>query len=151
MNRLLSFFLCADESNRTERKKGVSAMAIKLDHTVIYAKEHRRAAEEFADVMGLSVGRIAGIGYNFSTVHINFELAIYFMNRDSGSLEQHMAFTVDGRTFEQIVNRLNKNNIPYGNSPDHTENKRTDHDFAPRGLFWYNVDGCLFEVMAYDE
>ncbi len=124
-------------------------MGIKLDHTVVYAKDHDTSAREFAEVMGLPHGRIAGEGYDFTMVHVNSDLSIYFMERDHISLEQHMAFTVDGRTFNKIVKRLEKMNIPYGGSPYDTENGQTNHDFAPRGLFFRNVDNCLFEVMTY--
>lgn len=125
-------------------------MAIKLDHTVIYAKKHAEAANEFADIMGLRVGKIAGVGYEFSTVRVNNDLSIYFMDRDNIGLEQHSAFAVDARTFGKIHKRLEKNDLAFGSSPFERENQRTDHDFAARGLFWTNVDGCLFEIMTYE-
>lgn len=125
-------------------------MSIRLDHTVVYAKNHDKAAREFADVMGLPHGRIAGVGYEFTAVRINAELSIYFMDRDGISLEQHLAFHVDGHSFDQILNRLKEKKIAFGSSPYERENQRTNHDFAPRGLFWTNLDGCLFEIMTYD-
>lgn len=124
-------------------------MSIKLDHTVLYTKNHHKAANEFADVMGLPAGRIAGEGYEFTAVPVNSELSIYFMDRDNVNLEQHMAFTVDGKTFDQILKRLKENNMSFGSSPFDRTNQRTDHDFVVRGLFWTNLDGCLFEIMTY--
>lgn len=125
-------------------------MTIKLDHTVIYAKNHKKAAKEFANVMGLPSGIIAGVGYEFTTVRVNSELSIYFMDRDEINLEQHMAFNVDGRSFDKILKQLKKNKITFGSSPYETDNLRTDHTFSPRGLFWTNLDGCLFEIMTYE-
>lgn len=124
-------------------------MGIKLDHTVIYGKDHVKAAKEFSDVMGLRSGRISGSDYDFSAVSVNSELSIYFMERDEVSLEQHMAFNVDGRAFDKIHKRLETMDIAYGSSPFDRENQSTAHDFAPRGLFWTNVDGCLFEIMTF--
>lgn len=121
---------------------------IKLDHTVIYSVDHEKASYEFAEVMGLPKGRISGVGYDFTAVPVNSELSIYFMERERISLEQHMAFNVDGHTFDKILIQLKKMGIAYGNSPFKRENLRTDHDFALRGLFWTNVDGCLFEIMT---
>lgn len=100
--------------------------------------------------MALPLGRIKGEGYDFTTVSINSELSVYFMDREQISLEQHMAFTVDCRTFDQILHRLTIMNIAYGNSPFDRKNQRTDHDFALRGLFWTSIDGCLFEIMSYE-
>lgn len=125
-------------------------MFIKLDHTVVYAKDHNKSAKEFAGVMDVPLGRITGKDYDFTTVQVNSELSIYFMERDYISLEQHMAFNVDGKTFDKILKRLEEKDIEYGNSPYDTENARIDHDFAPLGLFWRNVDGCLFEIMTYE-
>lgn len=125
-------------------------MSIILDHTVVYAKKHDKAAKQFADVMDLPQGRISGKDYDFTIVRVNSELSIYFMNRDSENLEQHMAFNVDGNSFDQILKRLKKKKMPFGSSPYDVENQRTDHDFAPRGFFWTNIDECLFEIMTYE-
>src|SRR5699024_7292934 len=103
----------------------------------------------FSDVMDLSRGKISGAGYEFSTVRVNAELSIYFMDRDSINLEQHMAFNVDKRTFKKIVKRLKENKIAFGNSPLDRENERVDHDIAPQRLFWTNRDCCLVEVISY--
>ncbi len=123
-------------------------MTIKLDHVVIYAHDHNESAKQFANVMNLSLGRMTGSDYDFTIVRVNHELALYFMNRANINLEQHFAFTVDGRDFDKIIKELKKNNVAYGSSPYHRTNGSTDHDFAPRGLFWTNLDGCLFEVMT---
>src|SRR5699024_9803557 len=120
-------------------------MSIKLDHTVIYSTDHEKAAYEFYDVMDLSRGIISGAGYEYATVRDNAEISIYFIDRDSINLEQHMTFNVDNRTFKKTIKRLKENNIAFGNSPFDRQNERVDHDFAPQGLFWTNRDGCLFE------
>ena len=126
------------------------SMAIRLDHTVVYGVDHVKSGREFAEVMGLPRGRISGVGYDFTAVHVNGELSIYFMERDKIGLEQHMAFNVDGASFDGILHRLNEKGMAFGSSPFDRENHRTDHDFAPRGLFWTSRDGCLFEVMCYE-
>lgn len=125
-------------------------MTIRLDHTVVYAKDHQTASQQFADVMDLPIGRIAGQGYDFSAVRVNDELSIYFMERDHISLEQHLAFNVNGDEFNHILKQLKKMKTDFGSSPFERTNQRTNHDFAPRGLFWTNVDGCLFEIMTYE-
>src|SRR5699024_8675365 len=98
-------------------------MSIKLDRRVIYSTNHEKAASEFSEVMDLSREKISGAVYEFSTVRVNAELSIYFMDRDSINLEQHMAFNVDKRTFKKIVKRLKENKIAFGNSPFDRENE----------------------------
>jgi hypothetical protein len=38
--------------------------------------------------------------------------------------------------------------MPFGSSPRDPTNGRTDHPLAPRGLFWVDPDGHLFELMT---
>src|SRR5699024_4164410 len=105
-------------------------MSIRLNHTVVYAKNHAASVREF------------------TAVHINSELSIYFMNHDNITLEQHLAFDVDGHFFDLMLNQLKEKKIPFGSTPFERENHRTDHDFASCGIFWTNMDGCLFYIMT---
>lgn len=125
-------------------------MTIKLDHMIVHTLDHLKKGHEFADIMDVRAGRMKGTGYDFTVVRINSDLALYFMEAEEITLQQHMAFTVDGATFDKIIKRLEKRDISYGNRPHATENARTDHEFAPRGLYWAHGDECLFEVMTYE-
>src|SRR5699024_12410696 len=124
-------------------------MFITLDHTVIYSMDHEKASSEFSDVIYLSCGKISSAGYAFLSVRVNAELSIYFKDRDSINLEQHMAFNVDKRTFKKIIKRLKENKIAFGNSPFDRENERVDHDYAPQQLYWLIRHVRLFELMTY--
>ncbi|WP_077604175.1 VOC family protein [Oceanobacillus sojae] len=123
-------------------------MTITLNHTVVFAKDNDKAAHEFAENMGLKLEGYEGIDNKFATVRINAELSVFFMTIESDTPQQHLAFSVDEHTFDQILDRLRERNVTFGNSPHEPNNQRTDHPFAPRGLFWANLDGCLVEVMT---
>lgn len=123
-------------------------MTITLNHTVVFAKDNDKAAHEFAENMGLKLEGYEGIDNKFATVRINAELSVFFMTIESDIPQQHLAFSVDEHTFDQILDRLRKRNVTFGNSPHESNNQRTDHPFASRGLFWANLDGCLVEVMT---
>ncbi|MBS4192246.1 hypothetical protein KHA94_18950 [Bacillus sp. FJAT-49705] len=123
-------------------------MTITLNHTVVFAKDNDKAAHEFADIMGLKLEGYEGKDNKFASVRINAELSIFFMKIDGNSPQQHLAFDVNGHSFDQILDRLREKNIAFGSSPHEPDNQRTDHPFASRGLFWTNLDGCLFEVMT---
>lgn len=62
--------------------------------------------------------------------------------------QQHLGFSVDGQSFDQILDRLRERNVTFGNNPFEPDNQRTDHPFASHGLFWTTLDGCLVEVMT---
>jgi len=123
-------------------------LTITLNHTVVFAKNNDKAAHEFAENMGLKLNGYEGIDNKFAEVQVNDDLSVFFMTIEDDTPQQHLAFSVDGHTFDQIHEQLRKRNVAFGNSPFETENRRTDHPFASRGLFWTNLDGCLFEVMT---
>src|SRR5690625_3576683 len=125
-------------------------MANRPGPIVGYAKNRGKTGLEFGGVMGLAQGKTGGGGYECTASRIKCEGSICFMNRGGISLEHHIAFNVDGHSFDQILNQLKEKKIAFGSSPYERENQRTNHDFAPRGLFWTNMDGCLFEVMTYE-
>ncbi len=122
-------------------------MTITLDHTVIASANNETAAQRFADVMGLHVGEREGAGDKFISVRVNDTLRLFFVSAGT-VMCQHLAFVVDDWTFDQVLHRLSRMQMPFGNSPRDTRNGRTDHPFAPRGLFWTDSDGHLFELMT---
>ncbi|WP_380163148.1 VOC family protein [Kroppenstedtia sanguinis] len=123
-------------------------MTITLNHTVVFAKDNEKAAREFGENMGLNLAGYEGIDNKFAAVRVNEDLSVFFMTIKEDTPQQHLAFSVDGSTFDQILDRLRERNVTFGNSPRKPDNQRTDHPFAARGLFWTNLDGCLVEVMT---
>lgn len=123
-------------------------MTITLNHTVVFAKDNDKAAHEFAENMGLKLEGYEGIDNKFATVRVNAELSVFFMTIENNTPQQHLAFSVDGHTFDKIFDRLCERNVSFGSSPHEPNNQCTDHPFATRGLFWTNLDGCLVEVMT---
>lgn len=123
-------------------------MTITLNHTVVFAKDNDKAAHEFSENMGLNLEGYEGIDNKFAVVRVNDDLSVFFMTIESDSSQQHLAFTVDGQSFDQILNQLHERNVTFGNSPHEPDNQRTDHPFASRGLFWTNLDSCLVEVVT---
>jgi catechol 2,3-dioxygenase-like lactoylglutathione lyase family enzyme len=121
---------------------------ITLEHTVINSSEAEAAARRFTEVMGLEVGGREGVDGKFIWVRVNDTLRLFFVTTEKMT-SQHLAFVVDDASFDQIVNRLLQKGVRFGNSPRDTENGRTDHPFAPRGLFWTDPDGHLYEIMTH--
>ncbi|MGW1682392.1 hypothetical protein [Saccharopolyspora sp. NPDC002376] len=60
----------------------------------------------------------------------------------------HLAFDVEPADFDQVLARLQANGVSYGNSPFEPDNSRIDHPLCPRGLFFSDDSGNLYEVMS---
>ncbi|MFC4063303.1 VOC family protein [Actinoplanes subglobosus] len=119
-------------------------MTITLNHTIVPAVGNESAARFFADVMGLTYG---GAVRHFAPVRVNDQLTLDFMTVATPAAV-HLAFDVDPLTFDGILARLRSAGIPYGSEPDEPDNGRIDHPLCPRGLFFRDETGNLYEVMS---
>jgi hypothetical protein len=119
-------------------------MTITLNHTIVPAHDNERAARLFAEIMGLTYD---GPDRHFAPVRINDQLTLDFMtvHKPQG---HHLAFDVDPATFDQVLIRLRRLRIPYGNDPRQPDNGRTDHPMAKRGLLFRDTSGNLWEIMS---
>jgi catechol 2,3-dioxygenase-like lactoylglutathione lyase family enzyme len=117
---------------------------ITLDHLIVPARDNGSAAARFAHIMGLDY---RGPERHFAPVRVDDALTLDFLTA-AGFEGHHLAFRVDGARFEQILARLQALGVPYGNAPEAADNGRTDHPLAPRGLYFVDSDGHLWEVMA---
>jgi catechol 2,3-dioxygenase-like lactoylglutathione lyase family enzyme len=119
-------------------------MTITLNHTIVPARDNERAARFFATVMGLDY---AGPEGHFAPVRVNDQLTLDFMTveRPEG---HHLAFDVDAGSFDRIVAALRRLGVAFGNDPRTPDNGRIDHPLCPRGLYFIDDSGNLYEVMS---
>ena len=133
-------------------------MTIRLDHTIVPAKDKIAAAKFFADVFGLKVdpGRT-----HFATVRVNESLTLAFADepeawggpgfdpRVGGS--HHYAFHISDAEFDAIFGRVKALGIPYGSEPYTHEDMRINTRRGGRGFYFEDPNGHLLEVMTVPE
>ncbi|WP_329083464.1 MULTISPECIES: VOC family protein [unclassified Streptosporangium] len=122
-------------------------MTVTLNHTIVPALDNRRAADFLAAIMNLECLPPAGMKGHFVPVRVNESLTLDFMTVES-PVGHHLAFDVDPATFDAILARLKEREVRYGNHPAHHDNGRIDHPLRPRGLFFADETGNLYEVMS---
>jgi catechol 2,3-dioxygenase-like lactoylglutathione lyase family enzyme len=121
-------------------------MTIRLDHTIVPAKDKAAAANFFAEIFGLTV---AGIGH-FAPVQVNESLTLDFADEGEPS-HHHYAFHVSEPEFEAILSRVKAKGIPYGSGPfTHTDGKINKRR-GGRGFYFEDPNGHLLEVMTVPE
>lgn len=124
-------------------------MTIRLDHTIVPAKDKVAAARFFAEIFGLEVK--PGTGY-FAQVQINESLTFDFADEPESSLQSHhYAFHVSDAEFDGIRARVKAKRLPFGSGPG----KRTDRKLythrGGRGFYFDDPNGHILEVMTVQE
>jgi catechol 2,3-dioxygenase-like lactoylglutathione lyase family enzyme len=119
-------------------------MPITLNHTIVPAVDNDAAARFFASVMGLDY---RGEDRHFAPVQVNDSLTLDFMSVEN-PVGHHLAFDVDPSSFDAILVRLRAAGGAYGNDPSEPGNGRIGHPLCPRGLYFSDDAGNLYEVMS---
>ncbi len=133
-------------------------MTIRLDHTIVPAKDKAALAEFFAEIFGLRVRR--GQGY-FAQVQVNDTLTLDFSDEPehwggpgfdprTGN-SHHYAFHVSDAEFDAIFGRIKARGIPYGSGPGHHDDGKINHRRGGRGLYFEDPYGHLMEIMTVAE
>jgi catechol 2,3-dioxygenase-like lactoylglutathione lyase family enzyme len=123
-------------------------MAIRLDHTIVPAKDKIASARFFAEIFGLTVR--PGRGY-FAQVQINESLTLDFADESDPVQGHHYAFHVGDAEFAAIFDRVTARGIPYGSEPDRPTDGRINTRRGGRGFYFEDPNGHLLEVMTVPE
>jgi len=141
--------------NESSHEEG-GAMAIRLDHTIVPAKDKMASATFFAELFGLAVEP-----GHFAQVRINESLTLDFADEPEPwggpgfdprtGRSHHYAFHVGEAEFEAIFGRVTARGIPYGSEPHDHANGRINTRRGGRGFYFEDPYGHLLEVMTVPE
>jgi catechol 2,3-dioxygenase-like lactoylglutathione lyase family enzyme len=133
-------------------------MAIRLDHTIVPAKDKQVSAEFFAEIFGLTVKPGQG---HFAQVQVNETLTFDFADDPEPwggpgfdprtGRSQHYAFHVSGADFEAIFGRVKGKGLAYGSEPYSHTNGEINTRRGGRGFYFEDPYGHLLEVMTVPE
>ena len=122
-------------------------MTIRLDHTIVPAKDKTASAEFFAEIFGLNVKPGEG---HFVQVRVNESLTLDF-DDDPQPKMQHYAFHISESEFEAIFGRVKAKEIPYGSGPFNSADGQIYTRRGGRGFYFKDPSGHLLEVMTVPE
>ena len=133
-------------------------MAIRLDHTIVPAKDKNASAKFFAEILSLTVK--PGPTY-FAQVQVNESLTFDFADEPEPwggpgfdprtGRSHHYAFHVSEAEFEAVFGRVKAKGTPYGSEPDRHTNGRINTRRGGRGFYFEDPNGHLLEVMTVPE
>jgi catechol 2,3-dioxygenase-like lactoylglutathione lyase family enzyme len=132
-------------------------MAIRLDHTIVPAKDKVASAKFFADIFGLTVKSVG----HFAEVQVNESLTLAFADEpeawDGPGLDprtghsHHYAFHISEAEFDEIFDRVKARGIPYGSGPFSHNDGKINKRRGGRGFYFGDPNGHLLEVMTVPE
>ncbi len=133
-------------------------MTIRLDHTIVPAKDKMASARFFAEIFGLTVAPEPSY---FAQVRVNESLTLDFSDEPEPwggpgfdprtGRSHHYAFHVSEAEFEAIFSRVKARGIAYGSEPDEHANGRINTRRGGRGFYFEDPHGHLLEVMTVPE
>jgi catechol 2,3-dioxygenase-like lactoylglutathione lyase family enzyme len=132
-------------------------MTIRLDHTIVSAKDKVASAEFFAEIFGLTV-KLVG---HFAQVQVNESLSFDFADQPEPwggpgfdprtGQSHHYAFHVSDAEFEAIFGRVKAKGLAYGSGPYQHSDGQIYTRRGGRGFYFEDPNGHLLEVMTVPE
>ena len=123
-------------------------MAIRLDHTIVPARDKAAAAQFFADIFGLTVKPGQG---RFAQVQISESLTFDFAEDREVTESHHYAFHISDQEFDAILSRVEARGVLYGSGPFDHQNGEINTRRSGRGFYFQEPNGHLLEVMTTQE
>jgi catechol 2,3-dioxygenase-like lactoylglutathione lyase family enzyme len=120
-------------------------MAIKLNHTIVHARDKRASAEFVTGLLGLPAPEAFG---PFLGVKVANEVTLDFLETDEEIQTQHYAFLVTDVEFDEIFGRIKARGVPYWADPGQSQEGRINHHFGGRGVYFEDPAGNLLEIIT---
>ena len=121
-------------------------MNIELDHTIVFARDRRAAAERIAAVLDVPWAE-SGVG-PFCPVYVNDGLTLDVDQLDGAVPVQHFCFRVDERAFDGIVARLAALGIAMRSTPHGPVDGKINTAHGGRIVYWSEPEGHVWEALT---
>ena len=120
-------------------------MAIKLNHTIVHARDKSASASFYSEIFGLPEPKPFGPFLDVETAN---EVTLAFLETDEEIQVQHYAFLVSDAEFDQIFGRLKSRGVRYWADPALSEEGRINHLFGGRGVYFEDPSGNVLEIIT---
>jgi hypothetical protein len=125
----------------TER---VTTMTVRLNHTIVAARDREAGALFLAEMLGLSPPVLLG---PFAGVQVG-DTALDYMAVDGEIVSQHYAFLVSEAEFDEIFGRIRDRHLPYWADPGRRQRDQINTWDDGRGCYFEDPNGHLLEIIT---
>jgi catechol 2,3-dioxygenase-like lactoylglutathione lyase family enzyme len=120
-------------------------MAIRLNHTIVAARDKEAAAKFLTEILGLPAPSAVD---PFAVVQVSDDTSLDYIDADGEITSQHYAFLVDEREFDEIFERIRKRGLTYWADPRRREREQINTWDGGRGLYFDDPNGHLLEIIT---
>jgi len=119
-------------------------MAIRLNHTIVAARDNKTAAKFLTDILGLPPPSLVK---HFAVVRVSDDTSLDYMDTDEVA-PQHYAFLVDESEFDEIFERIRKRSLTYWADQGRRERDQINTWDGGRGVYFDDPNGHLLEIIT---
>jgi len=121
------------------------AMGVKLNHTIVHARDKRESAAFYAEVFGF--GEPVPFG-PFLDVETANEVTLAILESRERFDTQHYAFLVSDEEFDRIFERVTARGLDYWADPARSVKGELNRHFGGRGVYFEDPSGHLLEIIT---
>ena len=120
-------------------------MGIKLNHTIIQAKNAEESAKFLAEILGLA----SPISFGpFIVVKTENEVSLDFRTTTDEIKPRHFAFIVSEAEFDEIFNRITQRQLMHWADHGRTKPQQINHNDGGRGCYFLDPNGHFLEIIT---
>ena len=120
-------------------------MAVRLNHTIVAARDKDSAAKFLTEILGLPAPSRLG---PFAVVHVSADTSLDYHDADGEITSQHYAFLVDESEFDAIFARIRDRRLAYWADPSRHQRDEMNSWDGGRGLYFDDPNGHLLEIIT---
>ena len=120
-------------------------MSIRLNHTIVHARDKHASARFLAEILGLGEPTTYG---PFVVVRVENDVFLDFADDPGEIRAQHYAFLVGEDEFDQVLGRIVARGLTYWADPYHWRPGEINTNDGGRGIYWSDPDGHNLEIIT---
>ncbi|HEV3410602.1 MAG TPA: VOC family protein [Chthoniobacterales bacterium] len=120
-------------------------MSIRLNHTIVAARDKKTAASFLTEILGLPAPALVG---PFAVVRVSDDTSLDYVDTDGEITSQHYAFLVDESEFDEIFERIRERRLTYWADPGRREREQINTWDGGRGVYFDDPNGHLLEIIT---
>jgi catechol 2,3-dioxygenase-like lactoylglutathione lyase family enzyme len=121
-------------------------MTVKLNHTIVHARDKRASAAFLSEILGLPAPVAFG---PFMGVQTGNEVTLDFLDADESEfIVEHYAFIVSEAEFDEIFARIKERKLSYWADPAQQQRGKINTRDGGRGIYFEDPSGHLLEILT---
>ena len=120
-------------------------MSVRLDHTIVSARDKQESAEFLADILGLPAPVRMG---PFVAVRVDNGVALDFADAGDDVRPQHYAFALSDAEFDEAFGRIQARGLAYWADPSRSRPGQIRQHDGSRGVYFQDPSGHFLEILT---